>query len=119
MDRAKQNRLKKAGWKIGSAQDFLALSDDEAQFVELKLSLSDELRERRTELGLSQTELAKRLGSSQSRVAKMEASDPTVSMDLLIRGLFATGASTSEIAGAIRRQGSPRSSQRKAGSNVR
>src|SRR5581483_4278956 len=47
---------------------------------------------RRAELGLSQAVVAKRLGSSQSRVAKMEAGDPSVSLDLLLRALLALGA---------------------------
>lgn len=101
MDKAKRKRLEDAGWTVGFPADFLNLSEDEAAFVELKLALSDELRARRQDQGLSQTELAKKLGSSQSRVAKMEASDPSVSVDLLIRGLLATGASRKEIASAI------------------
>ncbi len=101
MDKAKRKRLEEAGWVIGSAADFLDLSADEAAFVDLKLALSEELRARREDQGLSQTALAKKLGSSQSRVAKMEASDPSVSVDLLIRGLLAAGASRNEIASAI------------------
>lgn len=101
MDKAKRKRLEDAGWTVGSPADFLGLSEDEAAFVELKLALSYELRARRQDQGLSQTELAKKLGSSQSRVAKMEASDPSVSVDLLIRGLLAAGASRKEIASAI------------------
>jgi len=101
MERDKQQRLKNAGWKIGDAADFLELSAEEADYVELKLALSSTLKERRSSSGLSQGALAKKLGSSQSRVAKMEASDPTVSVDLLIRGLLATGASKSDIASAI------------------
>jgi predicted XRE-type DNA-binding protein len=101
MDKAKKKRLEEAGWAIGSAADFLDLTGDEAAFVELKLALSEELRARREDQGLSQTALAKKLGSSQSRVAKMEASDPSVSVDLLIRGLLAAGASRKEIASAI------------------
>ena len=101
MDRAKKRKLEKAGWSVGSAAEFLELSEDEASFVELKLALSAELRTRRESQGLTQVELAEMLGSSQSRVAKMEASDATVSMDLLIRGLLATAASRREIAGAI------------------
>lgn len=101
MDKAKRKRLEDAGWATGSAADFLNLSTDEAAFVELKLALSEELRTRREHEGLSQTALAKKLGSSQSRVAKMEASDPSVSVDLLIRGLLAAGASRREIASAI------------------
>src|SRR5258707_8372272 len=100
----KANRRKKleaAGWKVGSARDFLDLSDEEAAFVELKLTLSASLKACRTSQGLSQSELAKRLRSSQSRVAKMEASDPAVSLDLLVRALLAAGAKRKDIARAI------------------
>jgi DNA-binding transcriptional regulator YiaG len=101
MDEAKRKRVEAAGWAVGSAADFLELTEDEAAFVDLKLALSDELRARREHQGLSQTALARKLGSSQSRVAKMEASDPSVTVDLLIRGLFATGAGPGDIASAI------------------
>lgn len=101
MDRRKQKRLEKAGWTVGSAADFLGLTEEESAFVELKLALSRKLRERRAALGLTQHALAERLGSSQSRVAKMEACDPSVSVDLLIRALLATGTSKKEIAAAI------------------
>jgi ribosome-binding protein aMBF1 (putative translation factor) len=101
MDANKKKKLENAGWTVGSTQDFLGLTDEEAAFVELKLALSHALRDRRTEQGLSQPALARRLGSSQSRVAKMEASDPSVSLDLLVRGLLATGATRTEIAAAI------------------
>jgi hypothetical protein len=103
MDKAKRKKLEQAGWSVGSATDFLGLTEDESTFVELKLALSDELRARRENQGLTQVALADKLGSSQSRVAKMEASDATVSVDLLIRGLLATGASRREIASAIDR----------------
>ena len=101
MDKTKQKKLEQAGWRVGSAAEFLELSPEESAFVDLKLALSGELRDRRTGQGLSQVELARRLGSSQSRVAKMEASDPTVSVDLLLRALLAVGASRQEIAKAI------------------
>jgi len=101
MDRSKRKKLEDAGWAIGSTADFLNLTEDEASFVELKLALSEQLRIRREDQKITQVALAKKLGSSQSRVAKMEASDPSVSIDLLIRGLLATGASRNEIASAI------------------
>jgi len=101
MDSTKRKKLEQSGWTVGSTSDFLGLSGDEAAFVELKLALSDELRKRREDQGLTQVALAERLGSSQSRIAKMEASDTSVSVDLLIRGLLATGASRRDIAGAI------------------
>jgi DNA-binding transcriptional regulator YiaG len=99
----KKKKLRRAGWKVGSAKEFLGLSEEEAAFVELKLTLSENLKACRTRNGLSQSELARRLSSSQSRVAKMEASDPTVSVDLLIRALFAAGAKRKDIARAIAR----------------
>ena|SRR5688572_342378 len=101
MDKKKKDRLAAAGWRSGDAAEFLGLSPEEIEFVELKLALSSELKDVRAENGLSQVELAHRLGSSQSRVAKMEASDPSVSIDLLIRGLLAAGASKNDIASAI------------------
>jgi DNA-binding XRE family transcriptional regulator len=97
----KRKKLEAAGWKVGSANEFLGLSDEEAAFVELKLTLSASLKKCRTSQGLSQSELAKRLRSSQSRVAKMEASDPAVSLDLLIRARLAAGAKKKDIAKAI------------------
>jgi len=101
MRKAKRERLEKAVWSVGGPENFLELSAEEAAFVELKLALSRMLRARRTERGLSQAQLARRIGSSQSRVAKMEASDPSVSVDLHIRALLAMGARAEDIAAAI------------------
>lgn len=101
MDNAKRAKLKANGWTIGSTQDFLGLSAEEAALVELRLALSRSLRTWRTRRGLSQVELARRLKSSQSRVAKMEAGDPSVSVDLLVRSLLAVGAGPKDIARAI------------------
>ena len=105
MKTAVAKRLKRAGWRVGSTREFLSLSDQEATLVEMRVALSRRLRERRTECGLSQDEVAIKTGSSQSRVAKMEAADPTVSLDLLIRSLLALGASAKEIARAIQVKG--------------
>jgi len=101
MKRAKQVRLRQRGWTVGTAADFLALTPEEAAFVEIKLALSDALRTRRQQAQLSQAQVAKQLGSSQSRVAKMEAGDPSVSLDLLIRGLLALGATKKTVARTI------------------
>jgi hypothetical protein len=103
MNKTKRAKLATHGWAIGDATEFLRLSPEEAAFVEFKLSLSEALRARREGLHLSQVALAKRLGSSQSRVAKMEAADPTVSVDLLLRSLFALGATPREIAAKLHR----------------
>ncbi len=102
MDKRKRAKLRAAGWTVGTPREFLRLSDEEAAFVEFKLALSKTLRELRTAQELSQVEVAKRLQSSQSRVAKMEASDPSVSVDLLVKSLFTLGAQPSDIARALR-----------------
>lgn len=101
MKKAKQKRLEAAGWRVGSAAEFLGLDTVEAAMVELRLVLSRELKERRTKRGFTQTEVAREIGSSQSRVAKMEAADGSVSLDLLIRSLLALHFETSAIIGAI------------------
>src|SRR3989304_1964628 len=77
MHRNKRARLEAHGWRFGDAADFLSLTPEEAAVVETKLALSSSVRDRRMAQGLSQAELAKRLKSSQSRIAKVEAADPT------------------------------------------
>ena len=98
MRRDKRRRLERAGWSVGDAGEFLNLSDDERRFIETKLALAAGLRRWRERLGLTQTQVAERFGSSQSRVAKMESADQTVSTDLLLRSLFRLGASRRDVA---------------------
>jgi len=97
MREGKRRRLEARGWKVGTTQEFLRLTGEEAAYVELKVRLAMGLREWRRRQNLTQTELAKRLRSSQSRIAKMEAGDPSVSLDLLIRSLLVLGASRREL----------------------
>ena len=93
----KRRRLEARGWKIGTTKEFLRLTAEEAAYVELKVRLAIGLREWRQRRNLTQGQLAKRLQSSQSRIAKMEAGDPSVSLDLLIRSLLMVGASRREL----------------------
>ncbi|MHB1222972.1 MAG: helix-turn-helix transcriptional regulator [Gemmatimonadaceae bacterium] len=104
MDAKKRKRIESTGFAVGSAADFLGLSTEESALVEMRLALSRALRERRGEVGLTQAALARRIGSSQSRVAKMEAGDPSVSLDLLIRALLAVGASRRDVGQALARR---------------
>ena len=97
----KKKNLAAAGWRIGSADEFLGLTAEESALVNMRLSLAKTLKGRRTRLGLSQIELARRLGSSQSRVAKMEAAERNVSLDLLVRAMLATGAKPKEVGHAL------------------
>ena len=90
-------------WRTGTVQEFLGLTDEEAAYVELRHQLARALQELRIRLKLTQIDAAKRLQSSQSRVAKMEAAGATVSLDLLLRALLALGASPEMLARAMRR----------------
>ncbi len=98
MKNSKKEKLKAAGWKTGSADDFLDLSKEESEFVQFKLILSSYLKAKRIHKKFSQIDLAKHVKSSQSRVAKMESGDHSVSVDLLIHSLFALGATRKELA---------------------
>ena len=104
MDARRKKRLEAAGWTFGSAQDFLGLSDEETTLIDMHIALSVALRDRRRASRVTQGALAKRIGSSQSRVAKMEAGDPSVSFELLIRGLLALGATPRQVGLALSRR---------------
>ena len=105
MDRRKRRKLEAAGWVVGSAREFLDLTEAEAAYVEFKSTLSGYLRSARERQNLSQEAIARRVGPSQSRIAKMEVADPGVSIDLLLRSLFALGAQPADIGKALRAQG--------------
>lgn len=102
MNEVKRKSLEAKGWKLGDATAFLHLSKEEAAFIEMKLSLGRALRLRRKRQGLSQMEFARRIKSSQSRVAKMEGGDASVSVDLMIKSLLALGMSRQEVAKYIK-----------------
>jgi hypothetical protein len=89
IEKSKRKKLETAGWKIGTVSEFLDLDRQEADYIELKLALSRNLQKKRRCLRLTQLDLAKMIKSSQSRVAKMESGDPSVTIDLLVRSLLA------------------------------
>ena len=103
MKQTQKARLEAAGWRVGDAAEFLGLSDEERRFVELKRALASGVRQLRERRGLTQAALAKQLRSSQSRVAKMEAADTSVSLDLMMRSLLSIGATPRDIAKLIRK----------------
>lgn len=104
MDQAKKQRLEDQGWKIGSVSEFLELSPEESILIEIKLALSLNLKERRQRL-MTQAELAGKINSSQPRVAKAENGDDSVSIELLIRAILATGATPQDIGQIIAQAG--------------
>ena len=97
IDKNKRQRLEAEGWKVGTVDEFLGLTPEEATYVDLKLALSQQVREYRQTKRLTQVEMARLLKSSQPRVAKIETGDASVSLDLLIRSLIALGATRREL----------------------
>ncbi len=97
MKASKKRILESKGWKVGSAAEFLELSEAEEVLVNMKLALAKNVKALRQQKKITQLELAKRIGSSQSRVAKMEVADKSVSMELLIRSLVSLGVSCTQI----------------------
>jgi len=101
MDKQKEKTLKSAGWKIGGAAEFLGLKDEENTIIEVKIWLGHAIKEQRVRRGMTQKQLGRLLGSSQSRVAKMEAADSSVSIDLMVRSLLRMGATRNDVASYI------------------
>ncbi len=101
MNASTRRRLEAAGWRVGTAAEFLGLSREEETLIGMRLALSDALKRERRKQRLSQKQLADRLQSSQSRVAKMEAGDPSVTLDLLIQALLVAGATRAQVGRAI------------------
>lgn len=105
---SKRKKLEAAGWKVGSASEFLELIDAEAMLVNMKLALAKKVKELRQSQRVTQNDLAKLIGSSQSRVAKLETADRSVSMELLVRSLVTLGASRAQIGQIVGTTVSPR-----------
>jgi DNA-binding XRE family transcriptional regulator len=103
MEESKRRRLEAAGWRVGDTADFLDLTPQEVELIEVKLALGDYLRQVRRQHRWTQTQVAQRIGSSQSRVAKMEAADASVSLDLLMKSLFSLGVTTRDVGRVIGR----------------
>ena len=101
MDAIKRQKIEAAGGRVVTVAEFLQLTPEEEAIVEIRVALSKSLRKFRQREELSQQHLAENIKSSQSRVAKMEAANPSVSIDLLIKSLLALGATREDIATAI------------------
>ena len=101
MRQSKRKALEAKGWRFGSADDFLGLSEEELALIDLKIALGSALKQRRQKKRLTQKAAADAIASSQSRVAKMEAGDPSVSIDLLVKSMITLGASRKDVAKAI------------------
>jgi DNA-binding XRE family transcriptional regulator len=103
MDEEKRKKLEAQGWRIGDTQEFLGLSDEDIAYIDIKIALSQMIRELRRQQKLTQQQIAKLIGSSQSRVAKIEAGDPSVSIDLQVKSLIKMGATKEDVGKVISR----------------
>jgi ribosome-binding protein aMBF1 (putative translation factor) len=119
MNKQTRVRLEAAGFRIGDAEDFLALTDEERHLVELRLAVSRAVRSLREKLGVTQQQLANKLKSSQSRIAKIEAAASDVTLDLSFKALFAAGGKLTDVISRKNRAMQPRTKKgRKQGKVV-
>lgn len=102
MKQDKREALEAQGWKVGDTAEFLSLTEEELEYIEIKIALSQKVQEIRKRRRLTQKETADLIGSSQSRIAKMEAGDPSVSIDLQVKSLLALGVSRNELGEIIK-----------------
>ena len=99
MSKEREKRLKAAGFRSTTVKDFLGLNDRESAYIEVRVAFARAVKAHRTaKLKISQARFAERIGSSQSRVAKMERGDPSVSLDLMVRSMLSTGVTRSHLA---------------------
>ena len=94
-------RIKAAGYKVTTADEWLGLTPEESQLVDIRLALAEQLEEVRKEKGISQAQLAARMGTKQSGIARMVNRPETSSMDNLVKGLIALGVPISKIAACL------------------
>ncbi|MFW6347764.1 MAG: helix-turn-helix domain-containing protein [Cyclonatronaceae bacterium] len=97
MEKKKQEQLEQKGYRTGSAAEFLALTPEEEAYINIRLDISNMVKAQRTKRGWTQTQLARSIGSGQSRIARLEGGDPGISMDLMIRALLQLGISKKQI----------------------
>jgi ribosome-binding protein aMBF1 (putative translation factor) len=97
MNKRKKQALEAAGFVFGDAKEFLKLTPEEQRLVELRVAVSRSIRKRREQQHLTQSDLAKRMKTSQPRIAKIESGSSGVSLDLMFRGLFALGGTMKDV----------------------
>jgi len=99
--------MSKKMWKEGTVQEFLNLSDADMAVVETRVALTRALRRQRKMSRLTQTDMARAMRTSQSRVARIEAGDPSVSLDLVFKALYTAGLTLHDIGGVLKEAAVP------------
>ncbi len=97
MDKKKRQQMEQKGFQVGSAAEFLELTPEEEAYIDIRLAISNFVKNQRTKSGWTQEQLARGIGSSQSRIAKIEGGDPGISIDLMIKALLRLGTSKKQI----------------------
>jgi len=97
MDKKIRKQLEDKGFRVGSAADFLELTPEEEAYIDIRLDFSSLVKSQRAKRGWTQEQLARAIGSSQSRIAKLEGGDPGISLDLMIKSLLRLGTSKEQI----------------------
>jgi DNA-binding XRE family transcriptional regulator len=90
-------KKRKDGWAEGDAADFLGLDNAESRLIDMKISAVFAIRRLRAEKDMTQAQLAKAIGISQPRLAKLESLGAGVSLDQIMKALFAVGGSVSDL----------------------
>ena len=101
MDKERIKKLEKVGWKMGDFGDAFDLTPEDRTFVEMRLAAAREVDRLREEQGVSQRELARRLGTKQPTVSRMLRTPATSTLDSLVRALLALGATPKKIAAIL------------------
>lgn len=97
MEKKKRKKLEEKGYRVGSTADFLELTPEEEAYIDIRLDISNLVKAQRANRGWTQEQLARAIGSSQSRIAKLEGGDPGISLDLMIKALLRLGTSKKQI----------------------
>src|SRR5688572_27322747 len=86
---------------IARAREYRRNTDAGRRVLDLRFSLALVLRAKRKQLGITQTELARRISATQATVSRMERPLCTVSLDQILYALCVLGADDAEIADAF------------------
>ena len=101
MTKEKIKKLESVGFKVTTTKDWLQLSVEEVKVIEMRVALAAELEKMRKEAGLTQAQLAKKLGTKQSGVARMLNNPDTATIDNLIKAMVSMGAPVGRIAACL------------------
>src|SRR5262245_26622057 len=93
MNERKRLRLERAGWRSGTVQQFLGLTDAAAAYIETSVLLAAALRAVRRRRRMSLGVAARTIGTTTAAVGKLEAGNPSATIDELLGALLALGIS--------------------------